>query len=503
MLYSKDQVKNIIPYDDPFLWVDEIEKIEGDTIIGYKQTAPQDPYFKGHFVDFPIMPGVLIVEGMAQTGTLLLREKLGQDNKKKHILAYQVRSSMFYSPVLPGDRIKYKVRLLGVYNSKIANFVGESYVNETLKCELRFSAVILDKKEMQEKFLADREKQANPKDIEKKKIFKLPEFKMGNITARVPIIQGGMAVRVSLHKLAGNVAKEGGIGIIAVSGMKDPQEVKDEIRKARAIAGKDGVIGINIMGVVGQFKQLVAAAVEEKVDLIVQGAGFRTDIFEMTKEHCIPVFAMASSAKVAKRAQEAGASAIIVEGSDAGGHLGFPPGHPFRKTIDIIKEVVKEVNIPVIAAGGIYSGKDIVEMLRAGAKGVQMATRFVSTEECDADIKFKEAHINAKEKDIVIIHSPVGLPGRAVKTPFVEKLMEGKAPKPDPLECQGCIGPVCDKSYCILKALENARLGDLENGLVFAGSNVWRVNKMMTVKDLMEELVDEANAILAEDPLTI
>jgi len=499
MLYSKDQVKKIIPYDDPFLWVDEIEKIEDDTIIGYKQTSPTDPYFKGHFTDFPIMPGVLVVEGLAQTGTLLLRERLGSGNQQKHILAYQVRSAMFYSPILPGDRIKYKVRLLGIYGSKIANFVGEAYVSDALKCELRFSAAILDKKEMKEKFIAGKTK-SQP---EKKELFELPELKVGNFVAKLPIIQGGMAVRVSLHKLAGNVAKEGGVGIVAVSGMKDPQEVKDEIRKARAIAGKDGVIGINIMGVVGQFKQLVAAAIEEKVDLIVQGAGFRTDIFEMTRERSIPVFAMASSAKVAKKAEDAGASAIIVEGADAGGHLGFPHGHPFRKTIDIIKEVVKEVHIPVIAAGGIFDGKDIVEMLRAGAKGVQMATRFVSTEECDADIKFKEAHINAKKEDIVIIHSPVGLPGRAVKTPFVEKLLKGTAPKPNPVECQGCIGPVCDKSYCILKALENARKGDLENGLVFAGSNVWRVNKMTTVKNLIKELVDEANAILAKDPLIV
>ncbi|MFA5742396.1 MAG: nitronate monooxygenase [Candidatus Paceibacterota bacterium] len=497
MLYSKDQIKNIIPYDDPFLWVDEIEKIEGDTIFGSKQTSPQDPYFKGHFVDFPIMPGVLVVEGLAQTGTLLLRERLGSSHQQKHILAYQVRSAIFYSPILPGDKIKYKVRLLGIYGSKIANFVGEAYVADTLKCELRFSAAILDKKEMQEKFLADR----TNSQPEKKKLFELPALKVGRFTAKLPIIQGGMAVRVSLHKLAGNVAKEGGVGIIAVSGMKDPQEVKDEIRKARAIAGENGAIGINIMGVVGQFKQLVTAAVEEKVDLIIQGAGFRTDIFEMTRESSIPVFAMASSAKVAKRAEEAGASAVVVEGCDAGGHLGFPHGHPFRKTIDIIKEVVKEVRIPVIAAGGIFDGKDIVEMLRAGAKGIQMATRFVSTEECDADIKFKEAHINAKKEDIVIIHSPVGLPGRAIKTPFVEKLLKGTAPKPDPIECQGCIGPVCDKSYCILKVLENARKGDLENGLVFAGANVWRVNKMTTVKALIKELVDEANEILAKEPL--
>ncbi|MDD4625114.1 MAG: nitronate monooxygenase family protein [Candidatus Pacebacteria bacterium] len=352
---------------------------------------------------------------------------------------------------------------------------------------------------MKEKFLAKERGSSQ----EKKKLFNLPELKVGRLKAKLPIIQGGMAVRVSLHKLAGNVAKEGGVGIIAVSGMKDSREVKEEIKKAREIAKGNGAIGINIMGVVGQFKQLVAAAVEEKVDLIVQGAGFRTDIFEMAGKESIPVFAMASSVKVAKKAEEAGASAVVIEGCDAGGHLGFPKGRPFKKTIDIVKEAVKEVKIPIIAAGGIFDGKDIVEMLKAGAKGVQMATRFVATEECDADIKFKQAHINAKKEDVVIIHSPVGLPGRAVKTPFVEKLLKGSAPKPDPIECQGCIGPVCDKSYCILKVLENARKGDLENGLVFAGSNVWRVNKMTTVKELIKELVDEANGILAKEPLYI
>jgi len=198
-----------------------------------------------------------------------------------------------------------------------------------------------------------------------------------------------------------------------------------------------------------------------------------------------------------------GAAAIVIEGEDAGGHLGFPKGHPFRKTIDIVKEVVKKVKIPLIAAGGIFDGRDIVEMLRAGAKGVQMATRFVATKECDVHQNFKEAHLKAKKEDVVIIHSPVGLPGRAIKTPFVKKILEGKAPKPDPKKCRGCIGMVCDKSYCILQALENARKGDIENGLVFAGSNVWRVNKIVSVKELLQELVKEANAILKKEPLMV
>ncbi len=500
MLYNKEQIKKIIPYDDPFLWVDEIEKVEGDIVVGYKNTSPGDPYFKGHFVDFPIMPGVLVVEGIAQTATLLLRQKLGKDHKNFHLLAYQVRSAIFYSPIMPGDRIKYRVQLLGIYSAKIANFVGEAYVDNVLKSEVRFSVAIMEKDEMKEKFL----KQSGAKGADPIEYHKLPPLKIGNILARLPIIQGGMAVRVSLHNLAGNVAKEGGIGIVALSGMKDPNEARDEIRKAREIAGPGGVIGVNIMGVLGQFVELVKVAIEEKVDLIVQGAGFRPEIFEMTRGTGVPVFAMTSSVKFAHKVEAAGAAAIVIEGADAGGHLGFREGHEFRKTIDILKEIVASgVKVPLIAAGGVFSGADIVEMLRAGAVGVQMATRFVSTEECDANIKFKEAHLKATPEDVVIIHSPVGLPGRAVKTPFVEKVLKGTAPKPDPKECQGCIGPVCDKSYCILKALENARRGDLDNGLVFAGANVWRVKKMMTVKTLIKELVDEANAILAKEPLII
>jgi len=508
MLYNKEQIKEIIPYGEPFLWVDEIEKIEGDTIVGYKQTSPRDDFFAGHFVDFPIMPGVLVVEGIAQTGTLLLRTKLGDSHKQKHLLAYQVRGAMFYSPILPGDRIKYRVQLLGVYNSKIANFVGEAYVGGVLKCEVRFSVAVMDKEEMKRNFVRRAAVQPVSAITSAQKtgakLYELPPLKIAHWTAKYPIIQGGMAVRVSLHNLAGNVAKEGGVGLVAASGMRDPEELKSEISQARKIAGADGVIGINIMGVVGRFQQLVQAAIEEKVDLIVQGAGFRKDIFEMARDSNTPIFSLASSAKVAQKAQDAGAAAIIVVGADAAGHLGFPHGIPFRKTIDILKEVAAAgIKVPLIAAGGIFTGADIVEMMRAGAVGVQLGTRFVSTEECDANIKFKEAHINAKKEDSIIVHSPVGLPGRAIRTPFSDKVEAGTAPKPNPAECQGCIGPVCDKSYCILKALENARKGDVENGIVFAGSNVWRVKEITTVKKLIKELVGEANAILAKEPLIV
>ena len=490
-MLNKEQIKEIIPYDDPFLWVDEVESITGNTIIGYKQTHTDDPYFKGHFVDFPIMPGVLVVEGVAQTGTILLRKIIGEGHEKKHLLAYQVRSALFFNPIFPGDKIKYKVDLLGYYGDKIANFKGEVWVGEKKTCEVRFVVAVVDKKELEEK-------KQEPQAVAQTK---LPSLKIGNFTARFHIIQGGMAVRVSLHNLAGNVAKEGGVGIIALSGMTDPAEAIEEIKKARKIAGPQGVIGINIMGVIGHFTELVTAAMETGIDLVIQGAGFRSDIFELGKKYKVPIFSMASSVKVAKKGEKMGASAIVIEGGAAGGHLGFPLGHDLRETIDIIKDVVKEVKIPVIAAGGVFSGADIVKMLRAGAKGIQMGTRFAATKECDVHPKFKEAYIKAGKEDIILIKSPVGLPGRALKTLFTEKLLAGEAPKPDPKECKGCIGDVCDKSYCILKALENARKGDLDNGLVFAGSNVWRINKMLSVKELMQELTEEANQILEKEPL--
>lgn len=148
-MFSKDQIKKIIPYDEPFLWVDEIENIKGKTIIGYKYTSFDDDYFKGHFVGFPVMPGVLVIEGIAQTGTVFLRKQIGWSHKNKHLLAYQVRGAYFYKPIFPGDKIKYKVELLGFYDSKIANFKGEAFVEDERKCEVRFSVAVVDKKEFE------------------------------------------------------------------------------------------------------------------------------------------------------------------------------------------------------------------------------------------------------------------------------------------------------------------------------------------------------------------
>lgn len=153
MLYDKEQIKKIIPYQEPFLWVDEVESMSGNNIVAYKYTTGQEDFFSGHFVDFPIMPGVLTVEGIAQTATILLRDKIGPDNKSKHLLAYQVRYAGFFAPILPGDKIEYRAQMLGFYFGKIANFLGGAYVNGEQKCEVRFTIAVMDKNEMKEKFL--------------------------------------------------------------------------------------------------------------------------------------------------------------------------------------------------------------------------------------------------------------------------------------------------------------------------------------------------------------
>ncbi len=331
----------------------------------------------------------------------------------------------------------------------------------------------------------------------------LQPLKIGNVEATYPIIQGGMAVQVSMHSLAGNVAKCGGIGIIAGSCIYDGNIIKEEIKKAKEIAQGNGLIGLNIMGVMNHFTEIVTAALEGGIDLIIQGAGFRPDVFEMGKKFNVPIVAISSSVKVSKKAEDMGAAAVVIEGCEAGGHLGFKPEHPFVKTEDIIPGVVEAIDIPVIAAGGVYTGTDIANMIEMGAAGVQMGTRFVATHECTVHDNFKQTYLNAKEEDVIIIKSPVGLPGRAVKSIFTENLNKGIVPEIDYSICKGCMGKYCGKQYCIVKALEDAKDGDLETGLYFAGSNVYRVNEIVHVADLMDELISEANEALSKEKVAV
>jgi len=313
---------------------------------------------------------------------------------------------------------------------------------------------------------------------------KLPKLKIGNMVANIPILQGGMAVKISTGLLAGTIASLGGVGIIGASGM-DLSELKEEIRKAREIA-KSGIVGINIMFAAREFLGAVNTAIKEKISFITTGAGFSRDIFKIGLESNTPILPIVSSAKLAKIATKSGASAIVVEGKEAGGHLGTD-----ISIEKIIPEVRRVTDLPVIAAGGITDGCDIVKMFKLGADGVQIATRFVLTNECAAAPEYKKIYQNAKKEDVVIISSPVGMPGRAIKTKFVESILNKTAPKP--IGCDYCLKK-CSLEYCIVQALINAQQGNVDEGIVFSGENVWKIKdrRIRPAKDVLMELVKEA-----------
>jgi nitronate monooxygenase len=353
---------------------------------------------------------------------------------------------------------------------------------------------------------------------------KMKELRIGDLTIKIPIVQGGMGVGISLASLASAVANEGGVGVISTIGIgihkKDSfknmfemniKGLKKEIQKAREMT--KGVLGVNIMVALTNYADMVKTAIEEKIDIIFSGAGLPMDLpaflNNKSKTKLVPIVSSARAAKIiTKRWKEKYdylPDAIVVEGPKAGGHLGFK-----RKELDnsecslenIVPEVIEEVKkweegsdkkIPVIAAGGIYSGADIKKIIEMGASGVQMATRFVATDECDASIEFKNAYINAKKEDIIIIDSPVGLPGRAISNSFIKSVEAGvKHPINCPYKCiRTC--KLEESPYCIAIALLNAQKGKLEKGFVFAGENAYKVKEIVSVKQLMQELVKEYN----------
>ncbi len=321
----------------------------------------------------------------------------------------------------------------------------------------------------------------------------IPKLKIGNITAKLPIIQGGMAVRVSTAPLVSAVANTGAIGLIGASGMPIG-ELKKEIRKARQMT--EGIIGINIMVATRRFADAVKLAIKERVDLIVAGAGFSRDIFTLGQEAGIPIVPIVSSDKFAKLSERLGASAVIVEGKEAGGHLGTD-----KSTKNIIDRVIDAVKIPVIAAGGIKTGEDIVQMLRAGASGVQIGTRFVATEECTVSDAFKQMYVDAKDEDVVLIESPVGMVGRAIRNSFVERLEKGVLPRAD--WCKHLCLKNCSRRYCIIEALINAQKGDIDNGLVFAGESVSTIKEILSVREVMNRLTKEIQVALQKVKSTI
>ena len=348
-------------------------------------------------------------------------------------------------------------------------------------------------------------------------------IKVGDKKSKYPIIQGGMGVGVSAHNLAGNVSKEGGIGIISTADIgylehdfeKEPMKanlraIGKEIRKAREIAGEDKIIGVNIMVALKNYSEIVKECVKQKVDLIISGAGIPKELPEYVKGSNTKIAPIVSSFRCCKlivghwiKKYNYVPDMIVIEGPEAGGHLGFKREELDENTkpkledittevVHYIKEIEKETgeDIPVISAGGIWDSKDIRKFLNLGASGVQMATRFVATDECDASIEFKEAYVKAKNEDIKIIKSPVGMPGRAINNNFIKKVETEKC-KID--QCYNCIKTcnIINSPYCITKALINSVKGKVEEGLIFCGSNVSKIDKIVPVHDLIQELVCE------------
>ncbi|MEG1749248.1 MAG: nitronate monooxygenase [Tannerellaceae bacterium] len=348
---------------------------------------------------------------------------------------------------------------------------------------------------------------------------------IGNLKARIPIIQGGMGIGVSLSGLASAVANEGGIGVISAAGLGllykklSPNYTEagnlglaEEIRKAREKAR--GIIGVNVMVALSDFAELVKTSIAEKVDIIFSGAGLPLDLPSFLKKDSVTkLVPIVSSARAIRIICEKWMTnynylpdAVVLEGPKAGGHLGYKENQIDDERFsleELLPQVVHEVSvfeakynkvIPVIAAGGIYTGEDIYRMMQLGASGVQLGTRFVTTLECDASEAFKESYINAEEKDIEIIKSPVGMPGRAIHCNFLEKVKQGiKQPKSCPFNCiKTC--DITHSPYCIVMALFNAFKGHFESGYAFAGSNAWRSTRIMSVKETFAELVRDWKA---------
>lgn len=353
-------------------------------------------------------------------------------------------------------------------------------------------------------------------------ILNMKAFNIGDLQINVPVIQGGMGIGISLSGLAAAVADQGGVGVISAVGVgmfeKDfsrnsiqanIRALKREINTAREKT--KGVIGVNIMVALTNFSDLVKTSIAEKADIIFSGAGLPLNLPSfLNKESKTKLAPIVSSGRAAalickkwKEGYDYLPDAVVVEGPKAGGHLGFKPEqleNPDFALEKLVPEVVSEVksfeekyhtSIPVIAAGGIYSGSDIMKIMDLGATGVQLGTRFVTTHECDASEKFKLTYINSTESDIEIIKSPVGMPGRAIRNEFIEKINRGeKRPVKCPYKCL----KTCDVEktpYCIFAALMSAMKGNFFNGYAFAGSNAWRTTKIISVKETFDALIQE------------
>ncbi len=341
----------------------------------------------------------------------------------------------------------------------------------------------------------------------------MSELKIGDLCPRVPVIQGGMGVGVSLSDLAGAVAAAGGIGVISTAqiGFRSPdfaqnpiecnlKAIEDEIRKARKKAN-GGIVGVNIMVATRRYEDYVKAAVAAGIDLIISGAGLPMTLPEISGAAKIaPIVSSRKALRVIanhwRKKYDRKPDLVVIEGPLAGGHLGFSredidaytiTGEKnYDEEIQSIIAFAEELGVPVVVAGGVYERKDMDHYLSIGAKGVQIATRFVTTKECDASDAYKQAYIKAKKEDIVIVKSPVGMLGRAIHNAFLDKVNAGERFMRG---CRQCI-VTCKPDtapYCITEALINAVEGRLDEGLIFCGNNAYRANKIETVADIMEE----------------
>lgn len=343
-------------------------------------------------------------------------------------------------------------------------------------------------------------------------------LKIGDLEVKIPVVQGGMGVGISLSGLAGNVSACGGLGVISTAQIgwretdfyEKPFEanfraIEKEIKKARELA-KGGVLGVNIMVATQRYEEYVKSAVKAGIDIVISGAGLPIDLpkyVEGSKTKIAPIVSSLKSLTVIcrmwERKYQTAPDLVVIEGPKAGGHLGFSreeletvTDEAYDDVIVSIIEKVKEYSekfskkIPVVVAGGIYERKDMEHVMKLGADGVQMGTRFVTTKECDADEAYKQSYIKAKKEDIKIVQSPVGMPGRAILNPFLEKV---KTEKCKIKHCYQCI-VTCDKKtipYCITEALVNAAEGRVDEGLLFCGENAYRADKIETVAEIMEE----------------
>lgn len=362
---------------------------------------------------------------------------------------------------------------------------------------------------------------------------KIPALQIGNLKAEVPIVQGGMGVGISLSGLASAVANAGGIGVIATAGIGqfEPDHLtnykeanKRALRKQiqNAKSQTDGIIGVNIMVALSDFDNLVQCAVEEEANVLFLGAGLPIrlpDTLPLDKlgeldTKFVPIVSSGKAAKLIFRSWAKQFNhvpdAVVVEGPMAGGHLGFRkedidnPDYALDKLLPGVVEAVKPYEkkfgkkIPVIAGGGIYTGADIYRVMQLGASGVQMGTRFVATSESDASQEFKDTYLRCKKEDIGIIDSPLGLPGRAIKGEFLKRVSSGEKEK---FKCPWKCMRTCDFKhvpYCIALALTNAKMGNMKDGFAFAGANAYRVDEIITVKELVGTLVEEYAAAKGE-----